>query len=254
METNYAIELYSLRDITENSMRLALQKSAEMGYTGAEFAGFYDYTAEQIKLWCDKFGLTPVATHTGLGALDAANIDATVKYHKTLGCTQIVVPGADWSTAEKMEANIAALNAAQKQLAACGIRLGYHNHSHEFLKTAYGKYIFEELAARTDLLFEVDTFWTYNAGVDTIPFLEKNKDRVFLIHLKDGIPTDALNRNIKDCYNGVAGKAIGEGTAPVADVIAWSNANRIPMIVESEGLQPTGLDEVGRSIEWLKNN
>lgn len=251
-QLHYALELYSVRDITEDSMRLALKKSAEMGYDSVEFAGFFDYNAGQIKTWLDTFGLAATATHTGLGALTPEHIEETIAYHKAIGCDCLVVPGADWSTEEKMNENLALLSAAQKTLAASGITLGYHNHSHEFLPTAYGKLIEEEILSRTDVLLEVDTFWTYNAGIDTIAFLEAHKDRICCLHLKDGIPCAPEYRKIDACYTGVQGKALGEGTAPVRDVIAWANAAGKPMVVESEGLDPTGLEEVGRSIAFLK--
>ena len=253
MNTSYGIELYSLRDITDCSMKLALKESAEMGYRTAEFAGFFDYNAEQIKTWLDTYGLKPIATHTGLGALDDEHIEATIAYHKAIGCSNIVVPSVPFATQEQMDASLAALSKAQKRLAAEGIALGYHNHSLEFLPTAYGKIFEEELLARTDVLLEVDTFWSFNAGVDTIAFLNAHKDRVFLLHLKDGIPTAAENQNAAHCYEGVSGKAVGEGKAPVRDVIAWATAHDVPMIVESEGLDPTGLAEVGRCMDFLKS-
>ena len=61
-----------------------------------------------------------------------------------------------------------------------------------------------------------------------------------VIHLKDGI--------------GRAGKALGEGNAPVLDVIAKAKELNLAMVVESEGLDPTGLEEVARCIEFLKKN
>lgn len=249
---SYGLELYSLRDITEDSMRLALKKSAEMGYRTVEFAGFYDYRAEQIKCWLDAFGLKAVATHTGLGAVTGDALGETVAYHRAIGCDRIVVPGADWGSEEKMKANLNALNEAQRRLAAEGIRLGYHNHSHEFLPTAYGKILIDEILAETEVSLEVDTFWTFNAGIDTIPWLTRHEDRIFLLHLKDGIPCSEENRTCGACFTGVEGKALGEGKAPVREVIDWAEARGVPMIVESEGLNPTGLEEVGRSIAFLK--
>lgn len=253
MNTSYGIQMYSLRDITEDSMRLALKKVAEMGYTSVEFAGFYDYNASQIKTWLDAFGLNPIATHTGLPQLDDAHIEETIAYHKAIGCHNIVVPSAHWSTLDFMDASIRAMDKAQKRLAAEGITLGYHNHSREFLPTEYDKKILEELIARTDVLLEVDTFWSFNAGVDTIRFLDEHKNRIFLLHLKDGIPAPAENRNAVHCHEGVIGKAVGEGKAPVRDVIAWANRSHVPLIVESEGLDPTGAEEVARSMAFLKS-
>lgn len=252
MNQEYGLQMYSIRDITKDSMRLALEKVAAMGYKNVEFAGFFDYTAEQIRIWLDTFGLTASGTHTGLGAITPENIDATIAYHKAIGCDHLIVPGADWKTEEKLNANIAALNAAQPKLAAAGIRLGYHNHSGEFLVTPYGKIIEEEIIARTNVDLEIDTFWSYNAGMDNIALLDRLADRINTIHLKDGIPTAAEFRTYGDWHHGVVGKSVGSGTAPVREVCEWAYAHGVRVVIESEGLDPTGLDEVGRCIDFLK--
>lgn len=38
--TEYGLQMYSLRDITKDSMRMALEKVAQMSYKYVEFAGF----------------------------------------------------------------------------------------------------------------------------------------------------------------------------------------------------------------------
>ena len=45
MNKEYGLQMYSVRDITRDSMRLALQKVAEMGYKYVEFAGFFEKVA-----------------------------------------------------------------------------------------------------------------------------------------------------------------------------------------------------------------
>lgn len=253
MDQEYGLQMYSLRDITKNAMRLALERTAKMGYKNVEFAGFFDYTAEQIRIWLDTFGLTVSGTHTGLDLLRPENIDATIAYHKAIGCDHIIVPGADWKTQEKLDGNIAALNAAQKKLAEAGIRLGYHNHSGEFLETPYGKIIEEEIIARTNVDLEIDTFWSFNAGMDNMALLDRLADRINTIHLKDGIPALPEYRTWAGWHTGVQGKSVGSGSAPVREVCEWAKAHGACVVIESEGLDPTGLEEVGRCIDYLKN-
>ena len=77
------------------------------------------------------------------------------------------------------------VNDLAKKLAPLGMTYTYHNHSHEFLPNGSGQIIHEELQKRTSLLFEIDTYWAYNAGVDPIALLTKLSDRVRLIHIKD---------------------------------------------------------------------
>jgi len=251
--TKYGIQMYSLRDITRDNMQKALESVAKMGYKYIEFAGFFNYTSEQIKGWLDEYGLECSSTHTGMDGIAPENIDETIRFHKAIGCDRLIVPGCDWSTKEKADSVIDALNFAHKKLSENGIKLGYHNHSREFFPTKDGIVFEDEIIKRTEAEIEVDTFWLFNAGMDVFDFLEKNKKRISVIHLKDGIPSAAKNKNYNHVHDGVTGLSLGQGKAPVAEVCKWALENNILMVVESEGLNPTGEEEVSRCIEYLKS-
>jgi sugar phosphate isomerase/epimerase len=235
----YGLQLYSVRDITGQDLEGALAKVAALGYRFVEFAGFFGHSADKVKAMLDTYGLTVSGTHTGWQELSADRIDETIAYHKAIGNKNIIIPGADLSTREKLDALIALINEAQPKLAEAGIVLGYHNHSHEFIETAYGAHIHKELEERTQVEFEIDTYWAYVAGLDPIALLERLGERVRVIHLKDG-------------YSDGHGMALGEGTAPVAAVREYAIAHGLTMVVESETCQPTGIEEVGRCMKYLK--
>jgi sugar phosphate isomerase/epimerase len=236
----YGLQLYSVRDITGQDLAGAMQKVASLGYRFVEFAGFFGHSAEDVKAMLDQNGLTVSGTHTGWQELTADKIDETIAYHQTIGNKNIIIPGADLSTREKLDDLIALINEAQPKLAAAGITLGYHNHAHEFIPTAYGALIHEELEAKTQVEFEIDTYWAYVAGLDPIALLERLGERVRVIHLKDG-------------YSDGHGMALGEGTAPVAAVREYAIAHGLTMVVESETCQPTGIEEVGRCMAYLNS-
>ena len=139
--TEYGLQMYSVRDITKESLKDALRQVAEMGYKYVEFAGFFGNTAEDVKSWLDEYGLKCSGTHTKGDMITPDAIKETIAYHKTIGCTKLIVPSARWKTPEEMEYYIALFNYAQKKLAAEGIDLGYHNHSGEFYPTPYGKIV-----------------------------------------------------------------------------------------------------------------
>jgi sugar phosphate isomerase/epimerase len=244
--------MYSVRDITKDDFKGALKAVAEMGYQYVEFAGFFDNTAEDVKAWLDEYGLVASGTHTKLDALTDETIDETIRYHQVIGCKNLIVPSAKWKTEEQMEENIAALNKAQKKLAAAGITLGYHNHSGEFYETPYGKIVEDELLARTDIAIQIDTFWLFNAGIDPVTYLEAHKDRIRVIHLKDGIVSKDTKGSFADAKNGAVGKSVGSGDAPVKAVREWAIKNNVLMVIESEGLDPTGPEEVKRCIDFLR--
>ena len=237
---NYGIQLYSVRDAMEKDMAGTLEKIASLGYKYVEFAGFFGHSANDVKEMLDKTGLICSGTHSPWTDLRPSKIAETIAYHKTIGNPNYIVPGADLSTLEKIEEFCAVMNYAQPILAAEGIRLGYHNHSHEFKVMPWGSTIHGELERRTSVEFEIDTFWTFNAGLDSIAVLERLKDRIRVIHLKDG-------------FMGGKGIPLGQGEAPVKAVIDYAAAKGLTMVVESETLTPSGIDEATACIEFLNS-
>ena len=251
-KTEYGIQMYSLRDVSEGSLRDALRLVSEMGYKYVEFAGLFDNRAEDVRAWLEEYGLVASGTHVSLSKLAPEVIDETIRYHKVIGCDNFIVPACKWSTRELTDEVIKTLNLAQKKLAENGIRLGYHNHSREFFPNEYGIVFENEVIERTRAELEIDIFWLYNAGIDVIPYLEAHKDRIRVIHIKDGIPCPEENRNYSAVHSDVRDCALGEGSAPVAAARQWAIANNVLIVVESEGLDPTGPEEVRRCIDHLR--
>ena len=251
-KVEYGLQMYSLRDITGNDLKDALRQVAEMGYKYIEFAGFFGHKAEDVKQWLDEYGLVCSGTHTGGEALAEDVIADTIAYHKAIGCPNLIIPGMDWSTEEKLDENIALMNRAQPILAENGIALGYHNHSGEFFPMPYGKVVEDEIIARTNVALQIDTWWAFNAGVDPVAYCETYKDRIRVIHLKDGIACKPECRDQIHWGDGVEGRSVGSGEAPILAVREWCMKNGVLMVVESEGLDPTGPEEVGRCIDFLR--
>ena len=235
----YGIQLYSLRDIADQDFEGMLKSVAEMGYKIVESAGFFGHSAETVKGWLAQYGLTLTSTHTGYGLL-VNDFDATVEYHKAVGCKHLIIPGAPIGTKAEVDALVENINKWQPILEKEGITLHFHNHHREFLPNADGVITMDELATRTNILFEIDTFWVYVAGEDPLAVLDKYGDRVQFIHLKDG-------------FNNGEGKSLGQGTAPVAAVLEKAIATGRTIVVESEGLDPTGKEEVQRCMDYLKS-
>ncbi len=236
----YSIQLYSVRDAMAADMEGTLQKISEIGYKQVETAGFFDRSAEEFRAMIDKYGLKVSGTHTYWTAL-RDQYEETVSLHKTIGTDMIIIPNFDGSTREKLDAFIDFVNDVQPRLKRDGMRLAFHNHSREFVLTGYGECIHKELAERTDIEFEIDTYWAFNAGVDPIVLIERLKDRIHYIHVKDGMKGTGK------------GKPLGLGEAPVADVYAKAAELGLQMVVESETQDPDGITEARICFDYLKS-
>ena len=121
----YGLQLYSVRDAAEKDYEMTLREVAAMGYEYVEPAGFFGHSAEQVKEWLDKYGLTVSGTHSGFGDLEN-DFAGTVKYHKTIGNKRYIVPGVDTSNKEALDHAVELFNKYQPMLAAEGITLAFH--------------------------------------------------------------------------------------------------------------------------------
>lgn len=166
-------------------------------------------------------------------------IGETIRYHKTLGNRLIVLPWADLDDQQKLDDFVAQTEKVQARLADEGIWLGYHNHAHEFKPNADGSCIWEQLEERTRLDLEIDTYWTFVGGRDPLEMMERLKERVRIIHIKDGLVDGS-------------GRPLGMGEAPAASVYRKAVELGDRLIVESETCQPSGLEEARICMDFLK--
>lgn len=238
---DYGLQMYGLRDITDKDMRLALKTAADIGYKQIEFAGFFDNSPADIRAWLDEYGLTAISTHTGLSLLSPENIKETIATHKALGIKDLIVPGFRMGTREELDYAMGVIVAAEPILRDEGITLSVHNHAREFMTTSYGVLAHKEFEEKTSVKFQLDTYWIFVAGKDPIEQIDHYHSigRLTSIHVRDGMKnTD--------------GRALGEGEAPVEAVLTKALELDIPIIVESEGLNPTGAEENARCFEFLR--
>lgn len=233
----YGIQMYSLRDMVYNDMEKALKTASEIGYKAVEFAGFGDHPATQIKEWLQKYDLKAWGSHIGPDAF-ASELDQIVAYHKELGCTNVGFSSMYYATKEQLEASLALVNEVNARLAKEGLTLYFHNHYWDHAPNRQNQIPFWELVTRTDIKFELDTYWAFMGGLDPVTMMEWLKDRIVFIHLKDG----------GGRYDG---RSLGQGAAPVRRVHNKAKELGIRMIVESEGCNPTGPEEVKRCYDYL---
>ena len=233
----YGLQLYSVRDLAEQNLEDAIAKVAALGYKKMEFAGFFNHTPDEINAMLKKYDVEVSGTHSSFDDL-VNNYEETVAYHKAIGNKHFIIPGYNLKTQARLDTFIEQVNEILPKLAADGITLSFHNHHREFLPNEDGAQIFDQLYYRTDLKFEIDTYWAFVGMSNPINLLERVQDRLLFVHVKDGSPDGK-------------GTPLGMGEAPVADVYAWAKEHNVPMVVESETCNPDGITEAKICIEYL---
>lgn len=233
----YGIQMYSLRDVACDNLEKALQTASQIGYKAVEFAGFYDCPAAQVKEWLQKYNLKAWGSHISPDDL-ADDLDRLITYHKELGCTNMGLSSMYFATRDKLEASIALVNKVNERLDKEGLTLYFHNHYWDHAPNRQNQIPFWELVTRTSIKFELDTYWAFIGGLDPVTMMGWLKDRLLFIHLKDGGAR----------YDG---RSLGQGAAPVKRVHDKAKEMGFRMIVESEGCNPTGPEEVKRCYDYL---
>ena len=181
------LQMYSVHEFLEkNGYEKTFEKVSEMGYTLIEFYGdFISTPKEEMKALLEKYGLQAVSAHIGDELY--GNEQKYMDYLSYLGAKTIICPWADMNNEEEFNTAIERLNKTAKILADGGFRFGYHNHSFEFKTEFNGKIIWDTLFTKTDkaVTAQFDTGNAFHGGADIYELIEKYKDRMVTIHLKD---------------------------------------------------------------------
>jgi len=189
-----ALQLYSIREEMAKDVPGTLERVADMGYEGVEFAGFFEHTATEVGEMCDEIGLGVAGAHVQIGAIEEDGIEDTIQDMIDLGNDYIVVPGlpepyrnsvAAWEhTADLFSAAVAKVNQQ-------GLELGYHNHAHEF-EPLEGQIPWDVFMARVnaDVFGQLDVGHCIRAGQDPVAYLKKYPGRYVTVHVKDFDPED----------------------------------------------------------------
>jgi len=204
MRPQFAVQTYTIREFTKTSRDLAqsLAKIASLGYpavqlsaVGAMAGETPEVSPEAARRMLDDNGLKCIATHRSWESL-VENIAWEVDFHHALGCDFAAIGGLPGAYHSQGEAGFTAFLRDSAPVIArlkdAGIRFGYHNHAWEFERIGYDRNgsprtlfdIFVEEGG-PDFLLEVDLFWVSHAGVNPERLIERCRERVPVIHVKD---------------------------------------------------------------------
>jgi len=228
------IQLWTVKEEAAKDLEGTLRQVYAAGFRELEFAGFYDKTAAEIGALVKGIGFTPVSTHHGAADI-AKKGDQIIADARTLGLRYIVCssPGVSpekeklpWE--ERMKAvnlddwkwNAELFNKFGKQVSAAGMKFGYHNHTPEF-KIYDGKTAFEHLFGMTDpqhVHIELDVGWVTVAQQDPLAILNKYKDRVIALHVKDVGKRESADKDPTSV-------ALGEGVIDYRKIIGTAKKN-----------------------------
>ncbi len=199
------VQLASVRDlIKEQGLEKTLVELSALGYEGVELVGQPGYygkgvpayqglSAAQIKTALDATGLAPIGAHEAMADLLPDKVRATLDFVCAYGGTfAVCTMGAprkaspeestDWWKRKADE-----FAASAEIAAACGCKIGLHNHGTEFTPIGNGPSGWETFFSRTSPLvqMEIDTGWAVAEGADPVFWLKKYPGRSYAVHAKE---------------------------------------------------------------------
>ncbi len=243
MSTPISIQLYSLREQMEGGRHLdILGRLAEVGYTGVEPAGLYGMQPAEFRKVVEDLGMTISSNHGPMPGKE--NKNEILDLYAGLGCKWVVAGFGpdDFKDLDSIKRSADRANEAIDALEGAGLTFVLHNHWWEF-ETIDGKVAYEHfLPLVPKARLEIDTYWAANFGANDVPaYVSKFKSIAPLLHLKDG-PLEM----------GQAMTAVGDGKAPVPEVVAAADPSVLEWcVVELDQCATDMFEAVAKSYRYL---
>lgn len=187
-----------------------------MGYDGVELFVPYGLTACELKAAAGEIGIRLFGAHPRLHRF-FHHLEEELAYAREAGIETLVIPHVPPEEQRQAVYSkvLAAIPQWRKRCNAVGLRLAWHNHDFEFVPWQGHTYLMDAiLAADAGLEYEIDTFWTTCAGVDTLAYMDRYRGRIRYVHFKDYAgKTGPGYEDIDFC-------AVGEGRMEVPAIAA----------------------------------
>lgn len=241
------LQLYSVKELTENDFLGTLKKIGQLGFDGVEFAGYYNTAAREIKKLMDDYNIQAAGSHISIEAL-IDNFNQVVDFEKELENPYVVVPYLTEEYRNSLDAlkkTVDHLNEIGAKLKENGMQLYYHNHGFEFEKIE-GQYILDHIVSATEaenLHVELDTYWVASMNLDPLDFIKKYGKRCSLLHIKDMKGKEDRSSTI-----------VGKGIMDFASITkAGKDLGTKWYTIEQEHFDGDQLDELGQGYLYLKD-
>ena len=187
--TLIAAQMYTLREYCKSALDIAKScaKVKKMGYDGIQASGMAKIDPKEMKKILDGEGLLMAATHVGFDEL-AKEPERIIAEHALWNCNYTAIGGyafAEWTRAA-IDKFIGDYNAVAAKFAGSELKIGYHNHHHEFAQIDGLRPI--DLFINNfdpEIWLEIDTHWVVRGGADPAVYIEKVAGRIPCVHFKD---------------------------------------------------------------------
>jgi len=248
-----AVQLYTIRDAISKDFRGSLKHLADLGFKNVETAFWPENVS--VKTAADTlkdFGLNVTSCHVDMPAKD--NITKLASTAKAYNCDKLIWHGwpedKRYSSLEGTKELVKLYNESYKLAKDHGLHFGLHNHWWEYRNHVGGKLVYEVLneELNEDIFFETDVYWVKVAGQDPATILKKLKNRIRLIHIKDG-PAVFNEKLIKDTPDPMT--PVGKGALDIPSIVDACSDKVEWMVIELDKSAIDVYEALKQSREYL---
>lgn len=185
------VQMYTVREFlkTPQEINSSLKRIKELGFDLVQISGLGRCGAGELAAMLKENGIEACGTHSPWDRVsNPAELDNLIEEHKIMGASQIgigIKPDIYPDTYEGYTDFIKKINEICAQTKKAGLGFGYHNHELEFMKFNGVRAIDRLIEECPDLEFTLDVFWVQAGGANPCEYIDKLKNRIRILHLKD---------------------------------------------------------------------
>jgi sugar phosphate isomerase/epimerase len=185
------VQMYTIRDHlkTPQDINSSLKRIKEMGFNLVQLSGLGPCGTDELSEMLRENGIEACGTHSPWDRIsNPEELDKLIDEHKKIGASQIglgMKPNIYPDTYEGYTGFIKKINEICVQVKNAGFGFGYHNHELEFMQFNRLCAIDRMIEECPDLEFTLDVFWVQAGGKNPCDYIEKLKNRIRILHLKD---------------------------------------------------------------------
>ncbi|MCL2208763.1 MAG: sugar phosphate isomerase/epimerase [Treponema sp.] len=246
------VQTYTIREYlkTPADIKSSFKRIKDMGFDMVQLSGLGPIDADELAGILKDNCIKACGTHSPWNRIvNADEFDKLTGDHKKWGCEQIGIgmkPDIFPDTYEGYTEFFKKVNEICEQAGKAGLGFGYHNHELEFMKFNNVCAIDRMIEECPKCEFTLDVFWVQAGGKNPCEYIDKLKNRIRILHLKDFRVTGRKREYAE----------IGMGNLDWSAIFSCCNKNNIPyaVIEQDDDFLNDPFDSLSISRKYLVDN
>jgi sugar phosphate isomerase/epimerase len=161
------------------SLQEKFKRIKSLGFDAVELLSLdLEDGVDNVRRWLDVYSL-------GITSVHAKPTEDVVKAMAALGGNAVIWPGTPFCNRGEAIEVAKQLDGMAAMAEPYGIKVGYHNHSHDFYFDEGGSLLEHVLDNSSKCFLQLDCGWAMGAGMYPPWLIRKYRNRIFSIHVKE---------------------------------------------------------------------